>query len=300
MDLVVRAPRRPRAGESLLGTDFGMFTGGKGMNQAIAAARSGAGVRVIGRLGDDIFAPPFERAFADNGMNATWVTRDAGAGTGVAMPLIEPDGQNSIVVVPRANMSVTPEDITAAESAFAGADVLLLQFENAQPAVWAAAQRGREHGLRVIVTPAPAQPIAPEHLRLADILVPNETEAETLTGIPAETRDGAERAARALLADGCQQVIVTLGSRGALWLAGPDAEAVHLQPIPVRQVDATAAGDAFCGALAAALAGGRDMPEALRWAGAAGALAVTQLGAGPSMPTAEAIAKLLALQSDLS
>lgn len=297
MDLVAHAPRRPRSGESLFGSDFGMFVGGKGNNQAIAAARADAAVRVVGRLGDDIFAPRFFETLDVEGIAREWVRQDAEAGTGVAMPLIEPDGQNSIVAVPRANQRVTPEQVREAAAAFEDADVLLAQFEVPIPAVVAALDLARAHGVYTIVNPAPVPdplPTGDDWLRLVDLLVPNEHEVAGLTGIAVTSPEDAERAARALLARGCGSVAVTLGSRGALWLRDADAQALHLPPFDVRQVDATAAGDAFCGALAAALSRGLAMEDALRRATAAGALAVTRHGAAPSMPTTVEIDALLA------
>lgn len=301
MDIVVRAPRRPRPGESLVASDFGMFPGGKGSNQAIAAARSGASVRAIGRLGDDLFGAPYVELMAREGIDAAWVTRDAEAGTGVAFPVIEPDGQNSILLVPRANQRVTPEDIAAAADAFAGARVLLAQLEVARDAVIAAAERAHAAGLTVLLNPAPApqpseEPLPDALYPLVDVLLPNEREAEALSGVQVAGPADAERAAWALLAKGCREVVVTLGSQGAVWLPSAVAEAVYLPPFAVTQVDATAAGDAFCGVLAAGIARGLPMREALRRAGAAGALAATRLGASPSLPNAGEIDALLAAQ----
>lgn len=298
MDLVARAPRRPRAGESVFGTDFGMFVGGKGCNQAIAAARMGAPVRVIGRLGDDIFAPFFLDALAREGIDAAWISRDAEAGTGVAMPLIEPSGQNSIVAIPRANWRVTDDHVRLAADAFTGAAVALTGFEIAMPAVIEGLRLARERGVLTLLNPAPAPDPSPSlndpMWRLVDVLLPNESEAESLSGETVRDDSGAERAARVMLEAGCGSVVVTLGSRGALWLPGAGKAAVRLGSFPVIQIDATAAGDAFCGALGASLAEGIDMPEALRRAGAAGALAVTRLGAEPSLPRRAEVEVLLA------
>lgn len=298
MDLVARVPRRPRAGESVFGSDFGMFVGGKGNNQALSAARAGARVRVIGRVGDDLFGQPFFDTLRVAGVDATHVLRDAEAGTGVAMPLIELDGQNSIVIVPRANGRVDAAQVEAAADAFDGAAVALAQFEVPLDAVMAALVIARAKGVRTVVNPAPVPDPAPSldggWLRLVDVLIPNESEAEALTGVAVHDRASAEQAARALVAAGCGSVIVTLGDRGALWVPALDGEAVYVPSFAVAQVDATAAGDAFCGALAAALASGLDMRSALRRASAAGALAVTKLGAEPSLPTRAAVDALLA------
>ena len=301
MDMVVRAPRRPRPGESLMASDFGMFPGGKGSNQAIAAARSGAAVRAIGRLGDDLFGAPYAELMAREGIDGRWVTRDAEAGTGVAFPVIEPDGQNSILLVPRANQRVTPEDIAAAAAAFVGARVLLAQLEVARDAVISAAERAHASGLTVLLNPAPAPqpseaPLPDTLYPLIDVLLPNEREAEALSGVQVSSVADAERAARALRAKGCREVVVTLGSQGAVWLPGTEAEAIYLPPFAVTQVDATAAGDAFCGVLAAGIARDLPMRESLRRARAAGALAATRMGASPSLPREAEIDALLAAQ----
>jgi ribokinase len=303
MDLVARVPRRPRAGESVIGSDFGMFVGGKGNNQAIAAARMGAHVHAIGRLGDDLFAATFRETLSREGIDASWVVTDATAGTGVAMPLIEPDGQNSIVAVPRANLRVSPADVTAALNALSDVAVVAAQLEVPLTAARAAFEHARANGARTLFNPAPAPEGSPTELRdllpLVDLLVPNEREAETLTGVAGDSVASAEAAGRVLLAAGCRSVVITLGSRGAVWLPGGSAESVYLPPFAVTQVDATAAGDAFCGTLAAGMAVGLPMRDALARASAAGALAVTRMGAEPSLPRAAQVDALLAAQTAL-
>ncbi|HEY7124710.1 MAG TPA: ribokinase [Ktedonobacterales bacterium] len=295
-DLVVRVPRRPMAGETLIGTEFGMFVGGKGNNQAIAAARCGAEVTIIGRVGDDIFAQPLFATLADNNIASQHVTRDPDTGTGTAMIIVDPSGQNSIVITPRANLRLTPEHLQQARAAFIGAKVVMAQLEISLETVLAGARLAREAGARFLLNPAPApgEALPAELLRLTNIITPNEVEAAQLTGIPTDDQDGALRAARKLLELGPQDVILTLGARGALWVNYQHV--LHIPVIPVTQVDATAAGDAFCGALAAALALDLPMEEALRWANAAGALAVTHLGASPSLPTRAEVEQLLASQ----
>ncbi|HLW02285.1 MAG TPA: ribokinase [Ktedonobacterales bacterium] len=293
-DLVVRAPRRPQAGETLMGTDFGIFGGGKGRNQAIAAARCGAQVAAIGRVGDDVFAQPAFDMLAADGIDSTYVTRDPDAGTGTAMIIVDPSGQNSIIITPRANLRLVPKLIEVARPAFEGAAVVLAQLEVPIQTVLTAARMAREAGARFLLNPAPAptEPLPDELLRLTSIMLPNEVEAAQITGIPTDDQAGAERAARALLERGPEEVILTLGARGALWVNRSHSE---LMPaIPVQQVDSTAAGDAFCGALAAALAVGEPMAAAVRWASAAGALAVTKMGASPSLPTRAEVERLLA------
>jgi ribokinase len=299
LDMVAHVPRRPQTGESVIGRDFGMFVGGKGSNQAIAAARAGADVHVIGRLGADAFAEEFRVVLAREGIGTRWILTDKEEGTGVAFPLIEPDGQNSIVIVPRANLRLTGADIRAAAEAgaFDGAAVLLVQMEVGLSAVWEAIELAHERGLRVIFNPAPVPNPLPDFppsvWPQVDFLLPNESEVEAMTGIAASEIGDVERAGRALVARGCRSVIVTLGSRGALWIPGADEPAALVKPFPVRQVDATAAGDAFCGVLAAALAMGLPVSDSLCRASAAGALATTKVGAEPSLPTAQQIEAFL-------
>lgn len=294
MDLVVKAARRPRKGETLIGDDFGIFIGGKGTNQAIAAARLGAEVHMIGRLGTDLFGDMFLSAFKKEEINTDFIVRDPEVGTGVGTPVIDADGDNSIIIVPRANMRLTPEDVQKAGKPISETDVLILQLEVPIEASKRAAEIAKSGGATVILNPAPATKLDDDFIKLMDILTPNEVETEMLTGIPVADRTGAERAAKSLLEKGVSAVILTLGERGAL-LVTKDL----IQEIPsyqVKVVDTTAAGDAFCGALATALARRESLEQATAYANAAGALAVTVLGAEPSMPTAAKLDEFLRQQ----
>ncbi len=288
LDLVFWADRRPRRGESLMGRRFGMFPGGKGFNQAVAAARLGAEVTMIGRLGCDPFAEPFMETLAVEGIDTGHVVRDPDEGTGVASPVVEADGSNSIVFVPRANMRLTPDDVEAAAPAIRAADAILFQLETPPDASLRAAELAREGGTRVIFNPAPALPFPEGLWPLCDLLVPNEVEVAMLAGHPADDPAGA---ARVLLARGPQAIVVTLGEEGALLVTAKGEQ--HFAPHRVEVVDSVAAGDAFCGALAVRLAEGAPLPEAVRFANAAGALAVTVAGAAPSMPGRAAVEALL-------
>ena len=284
MDLVVKAGRRPQTGETLMGEEFGMFIGGKGSNQAIAAARLGANVTMIGRLGADLFGDTLMAAHAEEGICTDYVIRDTEVGTGVASILIDADGDNSIVLVPQANMGLTVADIEQASESIAAADVLLLQLEVPISASQRAAEIAKSNGARVVLNPAPAQELPDDFLTQVDILTPNEVETESLSGVSVSSATDAERAANVLLDKGLSAVILTLGERGALLLT-PDLT----QQVPaysVEVVDTTAAGDAFCGALATGLARGENLVDAVAFANTAGALAITVLGAAPSMPTA--------------
>lgn len=294
MDMVVRAPRRPAKGETLLGTDFGLFIGGKGNNQAIAAARAGGQVTMIGRVGADPFGDALLAALAREGIDARHVLRDAAHGTGVALIVVDAEGDNSIIVVPRANRALTPEDVDRAAEAIAACDVLLLQLEIPLEVAACAARVAKGAGRTVILNPAPAQRVPSDLLAAVDILVPNEGEAAALAGLESRGVEGAWQAARALRAaqPTLQAVIVTLGEEGALVVSSTGE--VHVPPYRVKAVDTTAAGDAFCGALAVALGRGESLIDAVRYGNAAGALAATVAGAEPSLPRAEAVERLRA------
>jgi ribokinase len=291
MDLVIKAEQQPQTGETVLGDEFGMFTGGKGFNQAIAAARSGAEVAMVGRLGRDLFGDELMSVLTADKIDGRFVVRDAEVGTGIASISIGPEGDNRIVVVPRANMRLTVEDVERSSSCIAAADILLLQLEVPIEASQNAAEIARANGTLVILDPAPAQDLPDSFIGLADILTPNELETESLSGVNVSDQRGVEQAAQIIFDKGVPTVVLTLGDRGALLLTADLKKTVPAYPVNV--VDTTAAGDAFCGALATALAQGKTIEDALTFANAAGALAVTVLGAGPAIPTSEAITEFL-------
>ncbi len=291
MDLVARTHHIPQPGETILGGELHTLPGGKGANQAVAAARLGASVAMVGRVGQDAFAGPLLDNLAAVGVDHTFVSRDPAAATGVALIVVDDAGQNSIVVTSGANMRLQPADIDAAETAVAAARVLLLQLESPLEAVTRAAEVAHTHGVKVILNPAPAQPLPVSLLALVDFLIPNETETALLTGKSINSQAQAKAAAAELRQSGVGTVILTLGERGAL-LAGP-TETKLFPAFKVTPVDTTAAGDAFVGGLAVALAEGKSLAEAVRWGNAAGALAATHLGAQPSLPTRQALETLL-------
>jgi len=290
-DLVATAPRRPKTGETLIGDSFGMFLGGKGANQAIAASRAGASVTMVGRLGNDLFGNQFLEKFSEEGIKTDFVIQDTENGTGVGMPLIDASGDNSIVIIPQANMALTVENIDKAESVIADSDVLVLQCEVPMEANKRAAEIANKNDTLVILNPAPARKIPDTLLSLVDIITPNESEAEILTDMPTETNSQAMEAAHHLLSKGVETVILTLGSRGSLLLTEKMEKRIPAYSVDV--IDTTAAGDAFCGALAAILSNGSIIEEAIKIANAAGALAVTKLGAEPSLPTKKDIDQLI-------
>lgn len=289
MDLVMRVERAPGAGETLQG-EFAVFLGGKGFNQAVAARRLGAEVAVIGRVGDDEFGRQFLEAFDREEIGRRSIVVDKLAGTGVAMVLVEPAGENRIVQAPRANRLLTAEDIECHADAIAGADVALGQLETSSAAILAFMRAARAAHVRTILNPAPAAAVPAELLAPIE-LVPNEVEAETLTGMRVDDIDGAVQAASLLRERGPLQVVVTLGERGAV--AVEDGREMSSAAIKVPVVDTVGAGDAFCAAVAVRLAEGAPLSGALRFANAAGALATTRAGAEPSMPHRAEVERVL-------
>ena len=284
IDLVCHAARRPDKGETLIGDAFDIFTGGKGFNQATAAARLGAEVTLVGSVGADPFGEMLLAAAENEGMNSKFVTRRTDIGTGVATIVIEPDGDNSIIVVPRANMALTIADIDAAADCIADADVLLLQLETPIATSEHAAAIAKRHGTTVVLNPAPAQPLPDSLLKYVDILTPNQSETELLSGMKVSSQEEANRAAEVLrtrMVDTTNAaVVLTLGAQGALMLTGTTSERVSA--LSVEPVDTTGAGDAFCGALATALASGENFTfSSCEFANAAGAAAVTVVSARP-------------------
>jgi ribokinase len=290
MDLVVRAPHHPKPGETIIGSDFRTFPGGKGANQAVAAARLGATVKMIGRVGTDAFGESLLQTLAKDNVDTSHILRDSEAPTGIALITVDTAGQNTIVVASGANAQVTPEDVSWAEQIFAGASVLILQLECPLKAVTRAVELAREHGVRVVLNPAPAQPLDPKLLARVDYLVPNQTELALLTGL-----DSMRDAARRLQDWGVRGIVLTLGEEGALVVEGN--RETRIPPYPVTVVDTTAAGDAFVGAFAVALIHGRSTLDAGRWGNAAGALAVTRAGAQPSLPARAELEEFLSRSS---
>jgi len=288
MDLVVRTARMPRPGETVMGEHFVTVPGGKGANQAAAAARLGATVEMIGRVGADGFGPGLAANLRDQGVGVEHVTVDERASTGVALIVVDDKGENSIVVVPGANGRVAISDLQAAHDLLSDAHFLIAQFEVPLPVVRAAIQMARDLELRVILNAAPAQRVDADFMRGVFCLVVNEFEAQTLAGMPVtEDLESVSEAGQALLGLGVYVAVITLGARGALLVTRESSAHVPAQRVPV--VDTTAAGDAFVGGLAAALLDGLDLVDAVRYATCAGTLAATRLGAQPSLPSADEV-----------
>jgi ribokinase len=281
-DMIIRVPRIPKPGETIIGREFAMAGGGKGANQAVAAARAGGRVTFVARVGDDVFGERALAGFEADGIDTRFVFRTPGSSSGIALINVDDRGENSISVASGANALLSVEDIERANEAFAAADILLLQLESPIGTVEAALRKARERGVPVVLNPAPARPLDDALLRLVSVLTPNEHEAEILTEIAVTDDLGAREAAARLRARGPRTVVITLGERGVYALS--EGFEGLLPAFRVEPVDTTAAGDIFNGALAVALAEGLSMADALRFAQAAAAISVTRPGAQPSAP----------------
>ena len=294
IDLVVQAPRMPAPGETITGQGFHIVPGGKGANQAVAAAKLGARVAMVGRVGADSFGQIQRRGMETLGIGTDCLITDRHAPTGTALIVVDARGQNSIVVVPGANGRLTSTDVEAARSIIGASDAVLLQLENPLPTVQHAAKIARELGVPVILNPAPAPGERPpvSLLRNVSYLIPNEWEASALTGVQVRDQDSAKRAASCLRDQGVETVIVTLGERGALAISSHGV--VEAPAFSVKAVDTTGAGDAFVAAFGVALCEGKHLQQALRFANAAGGLTVTRLGAQPSLPNRQEVEDFLA------
>lgn len=292
IDIVVRAPRLPGPGETLHGDSFVLTLGGKGANQAVAAARLGAEVALVARTGADGFGDMARRALTGFGLDLGQVGIAEGGGTGIAAIAVDAAGQNAITIVAGANARLGPADLDAAASALAGARVLMLQGETPIPTSLEAARRVKAGGGQVILDPAPvpAEGIA-AFAGLADIVTPNESEASALTGVAVTDRQTGLAAARRLVAQGFAVAVVKCGAEGVAW-SGRLGEGQRAA-IPVAAVDTVAAGDCFNAGLAVALAEGRPLADSILWAMAAGALAVTRPGAAEAAPTRAEVAALV-------
>jgi ribokinase len=276
IDLTTFTDKFPRPGETIFGDHFDLGFGGKGANQAVAAAYCGAEAHMVARVGDDLFGPPTIKNFKALGIGARHVKMVKGVSSGVAPIFVDPSGQNRIFVVKGANDRVTPKAVDEAASLLKRADVIVMQFESPLETVYHTVRLGKKYGVRTIVNPAPAAPADLKQLAPADYFIPNESEAETITGKPVKTVEEAKACARYLLDQGLSRVILTLGERGAL-LATREA----MELIPAFQVtakDSTGAGDAFIGSFAVFLAEGHPEREAIRRANLYAGISTTKIG----------------------
>ncbi len=266
----------PRPGETIFGKKFDLGFGGKGANQAVAARRCGASVGMVAKVGSDLFGPATIKNFESQGIDATCVRIAEGVSSGVAPIFVDPSGQNRIIVVKGANDSLSPEDVDVAAPMLREADTIILQFEIPMRTVYHTAKFAQAHNVRCIVNPAPAQPVDYNQVNAADYFIPNENEAEAITGMPVHSIDDAKKCAEFLLREGMRRVVITLGERGCL-TTGPD----RMELIPafkVQAVDTTGAGDAFIGSFAVFLSEGLPEEEALQRANLYAALSTTKVG----------------------
>nr|WP_314871893.1 ribokinase [uncultured Pseudomonas sp.] len=283
MDLVARAERLPRAGETLTGEGFFTVPGGKGANQTVAVARLGASVAMIGNVGDDAYGQQLLQALQVESVDCQAVATCEGVSSGVALIVVDAASQNAIVVIPGANGLLSAESVQRADSLLQAADIVICQLEVPQATVAWTLARARELGKTVILNPAPATgPLPADWFAHIDYLAPNESEAQALTGIAVTDKDSARRAAEQLLAFGVGKVIVTLGREGALLVSAQGCQ--HYPATPVQALDTTAAGDTFIGGFAAGLSRGLSEAEAITLGQRAAAVSVTRAGAQPSIP----------------
>ena len=286
--MVVKSERIPRGGETVLGGEFVMVPGGKGANQAVCAARLGADVTLVARIGEDVFGESSLANFRSVGIDTQFVTKDPSSPSGIALIMVDGEAENAIVVAPGANLRLTPEDVDRAKDAIAEADAVVVQLEIPAETVAHTIQLAHSMGVRLVLNPAPIRPMSKDLLGKVDVLVPNQHEAAELLGRAGEGHSiDAVGAARELLGYGASSVVVTLGSKGAY--AASEQVNEFIEPMKVVPVDTTAAGDAFTASLACALAEGSGLLDAARFAARVAAIVVTRMGAQPSMPTREEV-----------
>jgi ribokinase len=276
IDLTTFTNQFPKPGETIFGQSFDLGFGGKGANQAVAARLCGAEVFMVARVGSDLFGPATIENFKNLGIDTSHVKQIPGMSSGVAPIFVEPNGQNRILVVKGANDALKPADVDAAAETLKSADCIVLQFEIPVETVYYTMQFARKHGIRCILNPAPAQPVDLSALKGLDYFVPNESEAETITGCPVKNVGDATKCAEKLLGSGIRRVIITLGANGSLLASGDGSE--HMPPFSVQSLDSSGAGDAFIGSFAVFLADGVSEKEAVQRANLYAALSTTGVG----------------------
>jgi len=286
-DLVIRSPRMPRPGESILGGDFMMTAGGKGANQAVAIARLGSPVTFIAKVGCDMFGDRAVEQYAAEGIDISTVLRDENAPSGVALITVDDAGENCIVVAGGANNRLSVADVDSMRDHIESADYLLMQLEVPMPVIEHAAAIAFDAGVKVVLNPAPAAKLSDELLSKCYMLTPNETECGVIAGVGVGNSEQAEAAAEMLIEKGVQNVIVTLGGKGSLYRSA--TERAVIPAYRVKAVDTTAAGDTYNGALCVALSEGKTVREAAEFATKASAISVTRAGAQPSLPTRDEV-----------
>ncbi len=290
-DMIIKVPHLPKAGETILGGQFTKAAGGKGANQAVAAARAGGEVHFIAKVGDDIFGESAVKGFVADNINVEHVLKDSEAPSGVAQIIVANDGENSIAVASGANARLSVDDINNAVEVIQSADILLTQLETPIETISAAIAIARQNDITVVLNPAPAQPLPDELLAKVSVITPNEIEAEILTGVKVADEASAAVASSALKEKGVETVIITLGSKGAF--VDHKGKQYMVPGFKVEAVDTTAAGDTFNGALTVALSQKKPFKDAVKFANAAAALSVTKLGAQQSVPSLDLINEFL-------
>jgi ribokinase len=290
-DMVVKTNKFPVPGETILGGEFFMFSGGKGANQAVAAARMGCEVTFVCKTGNDIFGKRSIEEFKKEGIVTNYIDTDLEKASGTALILVDANGENEIVVASGANERLSESNIEAADHAIANADVILLQLEIPVASVLYAAKKAFEFGKKVILNPAPAQKLPKELFGYLYLITPNETEAEILTGIKVEDRNSAAKAAEKLIEFGVQNAIITMGAEGAYFKN--HAIEMLVKGLKVSAVDTTAAGDVFNGVLAVGITLGKDWEESISTACKAASISVTRMGAQASMPYLKEVEELV-------
>lgn len=282
MDMVIQSDHFPVPGETIIGGDFSLIPGGKGANQAVAAARLGGDVCFIARLGEDVFGSQNLLNFQKEGINTNYIHQMPEIPSGVALITVDKTGENTIIVAPGANAHLTPEDMKASARSFEEAELILLQLEIPLETVMAAADLGKKLGKKILLNPAPAQKLPDSLYKNLHLLTPNETEAEFLTGIAIEDERSAEKAAQYFLGKGVKEVIITLGEKGSYLHTGEFKGILPTSKVVAK--DTTAAGDTFNGGLAVALGKGLPIKDAVKFAMKAATLSVQRMGAQTSIP----------------
>lgn len=295
MDLVVQVPTIPRSGETVIGGRFATFPGGKGSNQAIAASRTGSQVMMVGKVGDDNFGKQMLQVCRDEGVDTRFISIDPHYATGVALITVDSQGQNSIAVASGANLALSADEVRQAWEQLINVEILVMPLETPLETVQTAAKIAFSQGVRVILNPAPAQELDEDLLQRVNVIIPNENEAERMTGLTIRDEHDACKAGVELIRRGVGSAIITMGNRGALIVEGsihiPECRLIPAFSVPV--VDTTAAGDAFVGALATGLGEGLSLYDAAVFATAAAAISVTRAGAQPSLPWRQEVEKFL-------